>query len=815
MPAIEKHFEIKYSENANTAMSQAMLLAAKRHHEYITPEHLLMALTSDDIIIRAFIRIGVDVNEIRRDLETALGKYEKLKKTCLPEVSMQFQEVVTSCIIPIAKGETGIVTVRYFIEAIMRLENSFAAVLLINSINNDRQAFIEAINDISNEPKEPGHALPEEDLEDLFKSIKNKEVSLSAQVKKIKAVATDDGEIEIDEEEIENFIMNKSTVRDRERERYRQRRSKYGSTLKEVVLTKEIAGNITPRTDITDRIFCILSRMKNNCVIVVGDRGVGKSYLKYCMINEIATKMPTRFKDCSVYEYDINTAGCLGPFQSNNDERINSFVKDLASEHKKAIVFVDDIHLSISSNPNIESLSDMSKVLRPIIESNNAYLVCTINQEDFIRNGAHISTLMRHFQQLNMGEPNAEDAEKMIRASAEAIRKHHHVKIDDSAIQAVMDLTKRYNKTIKSPSNAIDMLDEACGVVHFMKNKRVLKDVDVANTMSFKYGVKSIANKPIEELNDLAQRLKERIYGQDNAIDTVVNAIHVWRAGLNDDEKPIASMLFVGPTGVGKTEIARALASELGTNLVRFDMSEYAEKHTVSKFLGSPAGYVGYEDGGLLTTAIMKSPNCVLLLDEIEKAHPDIYNVLLQVLDYGCLTDSRGQKANFQNVFIILTSNAGAQYAKMASMGFASTQTEGTSMLSEVKKVFKPEFLNRLTSTIVFNSMDMTMARMILDKKLREFSEKLSDKKIEMTISEAAHEWMLHKGFTKEYGAREMDRVVGNSLKPLFVHEIVFGDLKKGGKAFVDVAEDNLFITVEKETIEKTATKKTSKKKEE
>jgi ATP-dependent Clp protease ATP-binding subunit ClpA len=295
-------------------------------------------------------------------------------------------------------------------------------------------------------------------------------------------------------------------------------------------------------------------------------------------------------------------------------------------------------------------------------------------------------------------------------------------------------------------------------------------------------------------IESLDKRILKRIYGQDEAVGKVVEAIQMSKAGLSDEGKPLASLLFVGPTGVGKTEVARVLSDEMGIELLRFDMSEYTEKHTVAKLIGSPSGYVGYDDGGLLTDAIRKNPNCVLLLDEIEKAHSDIYNLLLQVMDYANLTDNKGKKADFRNVVLIMTSNAGAQYASQASVGFSGGISRGEAMQSQVKKLFKPEFINRLTSIVTFNDMDEIMARQILKKKLSELSNRLKSRKVEMHLSDGAFDMLLHEGFSKEYGAREMDRVIGSRLKPILMREILFGKLKEGGKAQVVKVKKELMI---------------------
>uniref|UniRef100_UPI004029CA3B AAA family ATPase n=1 Tax=Prevotella sp. TaxID=59823 RepID=UPI004029CA3B len=358
--------------------------------------------------------------------------------------------------------------------------------------------------------------------------------------------------------------------------------------------------------------------------------------------------------------------------------------------------------------------------------------------------------------------------------------------------------TSRYMKDRFLPDKAVDLLDEAGAYreTHPLTtqkrqsvDRKLLSDV-LAKLCKIDADV--LKEGRDDRLMTLADDMKRQIYGQDTAVDKVVEAVQMAKAGLAEDQKPMASLLFVGPTGVGKTEVARVLANQLGVRLVRFDMSEYAEKHAVAKLIGSPAGYVGYEDGGLLTDAIRKTPNCVLLFDEIEKAHPDIYNIFLQVMDYASLTDNRGQRADFQEVIIIMTSNAGAQYASRANIGFGGTVSRGEAMLTQVKKTFKPEFLNRLTDTIVFHDMDRHMAELILDKSLRRLADKLAAKKVELTVSDEACELLLKKGFTAEYGARELDRVVSNMLKPLLMREILFGWLRGGGKAEAVVTEGKI-----------------------
>ena len=363
-----------------------------------------------------------------------------------------------------------------------------------------------------------------------------------------------------------------------------------------------------------------------------------------------------------------------------------------------------------------------------------------------------------------------------------------------------MRLAAKHKNDRFLPDKAIDIIDEAGAyrATHPSADDKQVVDKDLMTEVLMKMCKIDAAVMKEDDntkLASLEQNIKAKIYGQDEAVSQVVEAVQMAKAGLLDDNKPLASLLFVGPTGVGKTEVARVLAAELGISLVRFDMSEYTEKHTVAKLIGSPAGYVGYEDGGQLTDAIRKTPNCVLLFDEIEKAHPDIYNILLQVMDYARLTDNKGQKADFRNVVIIMTSNAGAQYASRAQVGFAGGISQGDAMMKQVKKTFKPEFINRLSATVVFHDMDMHMAELIMDKKLGELQEKLSRKNITMKLSDAARQWILKRGFTKEYGARELDRIISRHLKPMLTHEILFGHLADGGEALIDIVDDKPAIT--------------------
>ena len=463
-----------------------------------------------------------------------------------------------------------------------------------------------------------------------------------------------------------------------------------------------------------------------------------------------------------------------------------------------AIVYIDEIHNLVGAGRGSDGSMDASNMLKPYMEEGNIRFIGSTTYDEYNRYFSKSRGIVRRFQQIDILEPSIEEAIHIIQGIQKQYENFHHVKYKKDAIRYAVESSAKYINERFLPDKAIDLIDEAGAFREIHPTDKKTQYVDKALINDILQRICKVDAVALKEdnnhaLESLEQRIKARIYGQDEAVREVVEAVQMSKAGLLDENKPLASLLFVGPTGVGKTEVARVVAQELGIQLVRFDMSEYTEKHTVAKLIGSPAGYVGYEDGGLLTDAIRKTPNCVLLLDEIEKAHQDIYNILLQVMDYASLTDNKGRKADFRNVVLIMTSNAGAQYAGQA-VGFEANTSRGAAMLRQVKKTFKPEFINRLSGTVVFHDMDLKMAGMILDKKLRELQEKLTLKNVTMQLSAEARKHLLSEGFTKEYGAREMDRVIASQLKPLLMREILFGKLKKGGETRVDIENGKLKI---------------------
>lgn len=541
----------------------------------------------------------------------------------------------------------------------------------------------------------------------------------------------------------------------------------------------------------------VLCRMEKNNPLHIGDPGVGKTALVWGLVKRISDgDVPERLKTSKVYQLDVSTLVANGQFRGEMEKKLQETMKKI-SEQSGSIVYIDNIHTMVGAGRSNDSSLDATDVLKPFLDNGNIRFIGTTTPDDFKRHLERNQSLVRRFQQIEIKEPSTEESIHILTQLRSRYEEFHKVSYDDDVIRFAVTASEKYQSDRRLPDKALDLIDAAGARMEVKgeEGKCVSKEL-IAEILSevSKIGTVKIDEESDNAVETLSDRILKQIYGQDEAVRLVSEAIQMSKAGLSDDGKPLASLLFVGPTGVGKTEVARVLSRELGVELLRFDMSEYTERHTVAKLIGSPAGYVGYEDGGLLTDAIRRNPNCVLLLDEIEKAHSDIYNILLQVMDYANLTDNRGQKSDFRNVVLIMTSNAGAQYASQANIGFGGHVSRGSAMQSQVKKLFKPEFLNRLSSVVTFNDMDEPMARKILEKKLGELRTKVESRGIQLEMSDEVFSQLLKEGFSKEYGAREMDRVIGSRLKPLLMREILYGKLRKGGKAQIIKQGDDIQI---------------------
>ena len=546
------------------------------------------------------------------------------------------------------------------------------------------------------------------------------------------------------------------------------------------------------------RTMQVLCRRDKNNPLHVGEPGVGKTALVWGLTRLIEEdKVPKRLRGSRIYQLDMGTLLAGSQYRGDLENRIKQIMDGIQEESGNNIVYIDEIHTLVGAGATGEGAMDASNMLKPYLESGTIRFIGSTTYEEYNRYFSRSKGLIRRFQQIDILEPTVEEAKTIIRQLKPRYEEFHGVKYTDEAVTFAVEASAKHVNDRFLPDKAIDLIDEAGAAMEMDDNVRIVGKREIAEVLSKTCKVDALSeaeDDDYRQLESLAARMLSQIYGQDEAIRQVVESVQMSRAGLLDDNKPLASLLFVGPTGVGKTEVARVLSKELAIALIRFDMSEYTEKHAVAKLIGSPAGYVGYEDGGLLTDAIRKNPNCVLLLDEIEKAHEDIYNILLQVMDYARLTDNKGRHADFRNVVLIMTSNAGAQFASQASVGFNGNVSRGDAMMKQVRKTFKPEFLNRLSGAVVFRDMDKQMATLILQKKLRELESKLQTRQVTMELSPEAFEYILKEGFTTEYGAREMDRVISQKLKPLLMREILFGSLKQGGNITIGMKDGGLSV---------------------
>lgn len=571
-----------------------------------------------------------------------------------------------------------------------------------------------------------------------------------------------------------------------------------------VVCINDLLANHNPligREAELDRTIQVLCRRDKNNPLHVGEPGVGKTALIYGLAKRIEDgNVPERLKGAKIYQMDMGTMIAGTQYRGEFEERIKRVMKGVAKQ-KNAIVYIDEIHTLIGSGAAGGESLDGSNILKPYLEAGDIRFIGATTYKEYNKYMQKSQGIVRRFQKIDVPEPSQSEAIQILEGLKPMYEQFHQVQYENGMMPYAVELSAKYITDRFLPDKAIDLIDEAGAYreMHPLKKK-----TQVVNRKLIEETVKKICklsddmfaasygeNKQLATLHD---HIMAQLFGQDEAVRQVVEAVQMAKAGLNEPDKPLASLLFVGPTGVGKTELCKVLAKELGVELIRFDMSEYTEKHAVAKLIGSPAGYVGYDDGGLLTDAIRKSPNCVLLLDEIEKAHQDIYNILLQVMDYARLTDNKGNKADFKNVILIMTSNAGAQFASMGTVGFSNTKTRGDAMLDTVKKTFKPEFINRLSGMVVFNDMSREMATQVFDKKLSILQERLQAKNVTIKLTDQARDFLIRKGYSEKYGAREMDRVIRKHLSSMLMKEILFGSLKDGGKVRVDLKGDDLIL---------------------
>ncbi len=556
-------------------------------------------------------------------------------------------------------------------------------------------------------------------------------------------------------------------------------------------------GHIDPligRKTELERTVQVLCRRRKNNPLYVGDAGVGKTAIAEGLALAIyEKKVPAALANAKVFSLDMGALLAGTKFRGQFEERLKGVLKALAA-HDDAILFIDEIHTIVGAGATSGGSMDASNLLKPALASGKLRCIGSTTYQEYKSSFERDRALSRRFQRIDIGEPSVEDTIAILKGLAPKYEEHHKVKYDEDALRSAAEMSHKYVNEKFLPDKAIDVIDESGAIDRLREtptNRVTVADVEAVVARMARIPPKSVAKDEREQLRNLESELKAVIFGQDKAIEELGAAIKLSRSGLRTPEKPVGNFLFAGPTGVGKTELAKQLAKVLGVDFLRFDMSEYSERHTVSRLIGAPPGYVGFDQGGLLTDAVRKSPHAVVLLDEIEKAHPELFNILLQVMDHATLTDNNGRKADFRNIILIMTTNAGARDMKAKTLGFGDRPTIDLAKSKEaMERTFSPEFRNRLDATVSFGGLNKDIILKVVDKEVKALQALLTEKKVTISLSEKAREWLGDKGYDAEFGARPMGRTIDQHLKKAMAEALLFGALRNGGKAFADVKAD-------------------------
>ncbi len=739
---------MEFSEEAMVILRDAIEYVRENNFEYVTPEIILLIIAADSTFAGAFEECGGDTEVLCENIYEYTEKYIDKVSDTDAELSSEAKRLLNLAGHSAYNSGCSEVCVRHLVHALWNLKNSYA-VYFIEQQGVEKAELLRAF--ISKE---------EETSPDENNNIDDETDSVSC--------AGESWEL-------------------------------YAPCLNDTLID---VNPLIGREAELDRTIQILCRKDKNNPLHIGEPGVGKTAITCGLVQLIREdRVPEPIQGAKVFSLDLGSMLAGTQYRGDFEKRLKNVLSRISRE-EKPVVYIDEIHNIAGAGAVGESSFDASNLLKPYLADGHIRFIGATTFEEYRKYFEKNRSLARRFQNVEIKEPSEDEAVKILEGLKPKYESFHGVKFSKGVIEYAVQMSIRHIHERFLPDKAIDLIDEAGAYrkLHPTDKKTQTVDRKVINevlTTICRVPVESVKTDDISGLSGLDMRLKKKIFGQDEAVNQVVNAVKFSKAGLLEENKPLASLLFVGPTGVGKTEIARSLAEELGVKLIRFDMSEYGEKHAVAKLIGAPAGYVGYEEGGLLTEAIRRTPSAVLLLDEIEKAHTDIYNVLLQVMDYATLTDNQGRKADFRNVIIIMTSNAGANRIGKNSIGFRSTSLDGGVIMEAVKQTFQPEFRNRLNKIVVFNSMDDKMASRVVDKKINELSAQLISRKIIFTADQNARELVRKRGISQEFGAREVDRVIRNDIKPLFVDEILFGRLKKGGNLTLKAENDEFVYSAE------------------
>lgn len=738
------------TEEVAAVINDSFAFAMEHHQEYVTPETVLMIMCHNENFETAFYNCGGEVKVLVQQLTDYLEQNVPRVEGTDPEMSAGMQMAFAIAQNQAVNSSRTVVELPHLIHAFFNLQDSYAVYYMS----------MQGISEVS---------LLEE-LDSLY--------------------------FEINDSHHESNASGGTEVQESDQ------------TSDYILCINDMLDGVNPligREEELERTIQILCRKDKNNPLHIGEPGVGKTAITYGlarMINE--DKVPESLKGARIYLLDLGGLLAGTKYRGDFEKRLKKVLSRIEKE-VNPIVYIDEIHNLLGAGATGEGSFDAANILKPYLAGGKIRFIGATTFEEYKKHFEKSKSMVRRFQNVEIKEPGIDETVKILEGLKSRYETYHGVVYGKDVLRYAVQMSARYINERFLPDKAIDLIDEAGAYrkIHPLKQKKQTVDKDLINEVLSKIcrvPVQTVESDDLGGLSTLESRMLSQVYGQDAAVTQVVNAVKFSKAGMIEDAKPLASLLFVGPTGVGKTEIAKTLAKELGISLVRFDMSEYGEKHSVAKLIGAPAGYVGYEEGGLLTEAIRKTPNAVLLLDEIEKAHSDIYNMLLQVMDYATLTDNQGRKADFRNVIIIMTSNAGASKVGKAGMGFMAKDVTSDALMEEVKKVFQPEFRNRLSSIVMFRSMDESMAALVAGKKLNELKAMLESRNVELILSDESIDLLKKKGISKEYGARELDRVIRNEVKTILVDEILFGKLKNGGKCYLNVKNDEFVISFRKKS---------------
>ena len=743
-----------FSKELELSIASLFDKAHEANIQYITVEHLLLMILSDYEVKEFFKSEDVQLESIKQDLN------EHLKDSIVKKIDQQkpvqptlgFQRVLQRAVFHIQSSGKGVVKPINILVAIFSEKESHSVFVL----NKYKISRLDVVTYLSHGPKsvEGSAQESEDDYDDNSKSKTNKN----------------------------EFLIN----------------------LNNQAKSKKIDKVIGRKKEI-ERLIQILSRRNKNNPLLVGESGVGKTAIAEGLAYLIATgDTPDIIEDSVVYSLDI--AGLIAgtKYRGDFEKRLKSVLSFLSKEDKP-ILFIDEIHTIIGAGSASGSSLDVSNLLKPALGKGQIRCIGSTTFQEYRGIFNQNQALSRRFQKIDVVEPSFDECEEILKGIVDVYEEYHDVSYSEESIKSAVELSSKYINDRFLPDKAIDVIDETGAFKNINRtNKKPIKitkeDIEMTISKITKIPEQSISSSDKKNLKNIEENLKRVIFGQDKAVETLSNAIKLSRVGLRDENKTIGSFLFTGPTGVGKTEISKQLSNILGIDLVRFDMSEYMERHTVSRLIGAPPGYVGFDQGGLLTEAIVKTPHCVLLLDEIEKAHSDIFNILLQVMDAGVLTDNNGRKSDFRNVILIMTTNIGADLLSKRNIGFNETSNE-TDAMNSLNKLFSPEFRNRLDETIQFSYLDKKVILSIVDKFLTKLQAQLDKRNVEIVVSKKVVEWIADNGYDKEMGARPMERFISQNIKKPLVDKLLFGNLKGGGVIKLDLYKGKLKFTESKNKV--------------